>query len=251
MADFATLAAEPRDRAGKGAARAARRAGRVPAVIYGDKQAPVMVTIDPKVLVQELSKPGFFTRQFNIELAGKQHHVLPRDVQFDPVLDRPLHADFLRVTERTQVHVEIPVKFINEAESPGIKRGGVLNIVRHEIEVICAVGNIPPGFTVDLTGLDIGDSVHISSIKMPEGVRPAIADRDFTVASVAAPTVVRDEAQEAAAAAAAAAGVTPTEGEAAAEGAAPAEGAGAGAGAAPGSAPKAAAPAKAPAPAKK
>lgn len=261
MAELATLAAEPRDRAGKGAARATRRAGRVPAVIYGDKQDPMMVTIDPAALVQELRKPGFFTRQFHIELGGKKHHVLPRDVQFDPVFDRPLHADFLRVTERTLVHVDIPVKFINDQEAPGIKRGGVLNIVRHEIEVICAVGSIPQSFTVDLTGLDIGDSVHISSIKMPEGVRPAIGDRDFTVATVAAPTVVRDEAQEAAAAAAAAAGVAPVEGEAAAEGAAPAEGAAA-AGAAPGAAAGKAAPgaaaakgaapaAKAPAPAKK
>ena len=253
MADLTTLAAEPRDRAGKGAARATRRAGRVPAVIYGDKQAPMMVTIDPAALVQELRKPGFFTRQFSIETAGKKHHVLARDVQFDPVFDRPLHVDFLRVTERTQVHVNIPVKFINDQEAPGIKRGGVLNVVRHEIEVVCAVGNIPQSFTVDLTGLDIGDSVHISSIKMPEGVRPAIADRDFTVASVAAPTVVRDEAQEAAAAAAAAAGVAPVEGEVPAEGAAPAEGGTAAAGAAPGAAPAkgAAAGGKAPAPGKK
>ena len=196
MADFTTLAAEPRDRVGKGAARATRRAGRVPAVIYGDKQAPMLVSIEPAALVQELRKPGFFTRQYNIEAEGKKHHVLPRDVQFHPVSDRPLHVDFLRVTERTQVHVEIPVTFLNDQESPGIKRGGVLNIVRHEIEVNCLADQIPDELVGDLTGLDIGDAIHISAIPLPEGVVPTITDRDFTVATVAAPAVLQVEEEE-------------------------------------------------------
>jgi large subunit ribosomal protein L25 len=194
MVELVAMDAQPRDRVGKGAARATRRAGRVPCVIYGDKKDPILISVDPKTLFMQLREPGFFIRQFEIKVNGEAQRVLPRDVQYDPVSDKPLHVDFLRINDQTKVHVEVPVQFINEEESPGIKRGGVLNVVRYEVEVVCAAGNIPDIFIADLAGLDIGDSVHISDIKLPEGVMPTITDRDFTVAAVAAPTVVAEEA---------------------------------------------------------
>ena len=215
MPDVHTLSAELRDRAGKGAARQTRRDGRVPGVIYGDKQPATLISVEPKDLMKELRKRAFQATVFNIELAGTKHRVLPRDVQFDPVSDKPIHVDFMRVGEHTRVRVAVPVSFQNEAKSPGLKRGGVLNIVRHEIELYCNVDSIPGIIEIDLDGLDIGDSVHISMIKLPEGVRPTITDRDFTIASIAVPTVqaVEETAAPAAAAegeegAAAAAGAT-------------------------------------------
>ncbi|MDH3232303.1 MAG: 50S ribosomal protein L25/general stress protein Ctc [Alphaproteobacteria bacterium] len=194
MVQLVPMDAQPRDRAGKGAARAARRAGRVPCVIYGDNKDPMMISIDPQTLFMQLREPGFFIRQFEIKVNGEAQRVLPCDVQYDPLDDKPLHVDFLRINDQTQVTVDVPVQFINEEESPGLKRGGVLNVVRYEVEVVCAAGNIPDIFVADLTGLDIGDSVHISDIKLPDGVTPTITDRDFTVAAVAAPTVVAEEA---------------------------------------------------------
>lgn len=192
MTETTTISAMVRDRAGKGAARATRRAGRIPGVIYGGKQSPICISIEPKWLKTEMHKPGFLTRLFDIDL-GKAgtHRTLPRDVQLDPVTDQPLHVDFLRITSESVVHVAVPVSFINEALSPGLKRGGVLNIVRHEIELYCKPDDIPHSLVVDLAGLEIGDSVHISHIKLPAGATPTITDRDFTVASVAAPTVTR------------------------------------------------------------
>src|SRR5690606_2015823 len=163
--------------------------GRIPGVIYGNKQEPILISIEPRRLQRELQKAGFFATLFDLELDGQRHRVLARDVQFDPVTDRPLHIDFLRVAADTKVNVEVPVVFINEELSPGLKRGGVLNVVRHDIELICAADQIPTSITIDLQGLEIGDTVHISTVKLPEGVTPAIADRDFTVASIAAPTV--------------------------------------------------------------
>lgn len=194
MAQLVPIDAQPRDRAGKGAARAARRAGRVPCVIYGDMKDPVMISIDPQMLFMQLREPGFFIRQFEIKVNGETQRVLPRDVQYDPLDDKPLHVDFLRINDRTKVHVEVPVQFINEEESPSLKRGGVLNVVRYEIEVLCAAGDIPEIFIADLAGLDIGDSVHISNMNLPAGVTPTITERDFTVATVAAPTVVAEDA---------------------------------------------------------
>jgi large subunit ribosomal protein L25 len=200
-----SLGALPRQRAGKGAARQTRRDGRVPGVIYGNKQEPVMISLEPKELTRQLQKSGFFATLFDVELDGKVHRVLPRDVQFDPVTDRPLHVDFLRIAADTTVHVNVPVIFQNELASPGLKRGGVLNIVRHEIELICAADRIPQTLNFDLTGLDIGDSIHISAVALPEGVTPAIGDRDFTVATIVAPSAQRGEvAGEAAATEAAA-----------------------------------------------
>jgi large subunit ribosomal protein L25 len=196
MAEISTIAAQRRERAGKGPARAARRAGRVPGVIYGAKKDPAMVTLDPRELDRELKTGGFLATIYDVQVDKDKERVLPRDVQFDPVTDRPLHVDFLRVSAATSVTVQVPVNFLNEEESPGLKRGGLLNVVRHEIEMNCRADAIPSSIDIDLTGLDIGDSIHISMISLPEGVEPTITDRDFTVATIAAPTVVQEEAAE-------------------------------------------------------
>jgi large subunit ribosomal protein L25 len=193
MAEVSIIAAERRERAGKGPARAARRAGRVPGVIYGAKKEPAMVTLDPRELDRELNTGGFMATIYDVQIEQNKERVLPRDVQFDPVTDRPIHVDFLRVSATTSVTVQVPVNFLNEEESPGLKRGGLLNVVRHEIEMICQADAIPSAVEVDLTGLDIGDSIHISMIPLPDGVVPTITDRDFTVATIAAPTVAQEE----------------------------------------------------------
>ena len=193
MAEVSIIAAERRARARKGPARAARRAGRVPGVIYGAKKDPAMVTLDPRELDRELNTGGFMATIYDVQIEQNKERVLPRDVQFDPVTDRPIHVDFLRVSATTSVTVQVPVNFLNEEESPGLKRGGLLNVVRHEIEMICQADAIPSAVEVDLTGLDIGDSIHISMIPLPDGVVPTITDRDFTVATIAAPTVAQEE----------------------------------------------------------
>ena len=219
MSDTIALPAEARERVGKGAARAVRRAGRVPAVIYGDRKDPLTISLDPRDVDRELHKPGFFATLFDVEVSGKKHRVLPRDVQLDPVSDRTIHVDFLRVAQDTEVTVNVPVNFVNDEESPGLKRGGVLNIVRHEIEFTCRADAIPQQIELDLTGLEIGDSVHISMVKLPDGVTPTITDRDFTIATVAAPSAVKAEAaEEQAAAAESEEGEAPAAEEAAAEG---------------------------------
>ena len=226
MADIITFPATARERAGKGAARATRRAGQVPAVVYGAKEPPVLIALDPKLLKQQLGQSGFFTRLVDIQIEGKNHRVLPRDVQYHPVSDAPIHVDFMRVSADARVTVAVPVVFINESQSPGLKKGAVLNVVRHEVEVSAPVDRIPHSLTVDLAGTDIGDSIHISHITLPDGVKPTIADRDFTIATVAAPTVQKEEEIKPVVAAEAAPAAT-----------------GAGAGAAPGAAPAAGAPA--------
>ena len=197
------LAATARQRAGKGAARAVRREGRVPAVIYGDKTAPVMISLDPRDVMREASKAGFFTRLYDVEVDGKAHRVLPRDIQFHPVNDKPEHVDFQRVGDTTRVRVEVPVKLENLEKSPGVKRGGVVNLVRHAIEVWAMPGNIPSRISIDMAGLDIGDSIHIEAIKLPEGVKPTIA-RNFTVVALRAPSVSKIEEKTETVAAAAA-----------------------------------------------
>ena len=204
MAEVQALTAALRDRAGKGAARQSRRDGMVPGVVYGAKQDPLLIKMPPQDLVRELRRTGFFTRVFDLKVGETTEHVLPRDVQFDPVSDKPIHVDFLRVSDTATIQVMVPVLFKNELASPGLKRGGVLNVVRHEISLICRVNAIPHQIEVDLGGRDIGDSIHISEIALPDGVRPEIR-RDFTVATIGAPSAVKSEAQEAQAAAAAAA----------------------------------------------
>lgn len=196
MAEVTTLAASPRTAAGKGSARQARRDGLVPAVIYGNKEDPIMLTLERRILAQQLGNPHFFTQLVDVEIDGTKHRVLPRDVQFHPVSDAPMHVDFLRFDPNRKVTAFVPVVFENEEESPGLKKGGVLNIVRHEVEVLCTADDIPQDFIIDLTGLDVGDSIHASVIKLAEGVEFVIDDRDFTIATIAAPTVVRDEAAE-------------------------------------------------------
>ena len=196
MAEVSTIAAAPRDRVGKGAARAARRDGLVPGMIYGNKLEPVMISLDRPVVDRELGQPGFFIRLVDIEVDGEKHRVLPREVQFHPVSDAPLHIDFLRFSASRKLDVAVPVRFLNEDESPGLKRGGVLNVVRHEVEVQCTADNIPGEFEVDVTGLEIGDAIHASAIILPEGVAFTIADRDFTVATIAAPTVMAADEEE-------------------------------------------------------
>ncbi|MCY4548002.1 MAG: 50S ribosomal protein L25/general stress protein Ctc [Defluviicoccus sp.] len=196
MAEVSTIAAAPRERVGKGAARAARRDGLVPGMIYGNKLEPVMISLDRPIVDRELGQPGFFIRLVDIEVGGEKHRVLPREVQFHPVSDAPLHIDFLRFSASRKLAVAVPVRFLNEDESPGLKRGGVLNVVRHEVEVQCTADNIPGEFEVDVTGLEIGDAIHASAIILPEGVAFTIADRDFTVATIAAPTLMAADEEE-------------------------------------------------------
>jgi large subunit ribosomal protein L25 len=218
MADIITLVAEQRQRSGKGTAREARRNGRIPAIIYGNKEKPVSITVERRLLEQELGKSGFFIRLLDVDIGGTKHRVLPRDTQYHPVTDVPMHVDFLRYSADRKITIEVPVHFLNEAESPGLKSGGVINIVRHTIAVLCTADQIPDAFEVDLAGLDIGDSVHASTLALPQGVELTITDRDFTVATIAAPTVmpVDKEVEE---------GVEGVEGKEGAEGEAAVEGA--------------------------
>jgi large subunit ribosomal protein L25 len=214
MSDITTLVAQPRDRAGKGVARATRREGRVPAVIYGGKEPPVLVALELKDLARRAHGASFFTHLLELDVGGKKHRVLPRDVQFHPLKDHPIHVDFLRVAKDATIEVAVPVEFINQDASPGLKRGGVLNIVRHEVELICPVEAIPDHITIDMTGFEVGDSVHISHVKLPANVVPSITDRDFTVATVTAPSGLKSadaaaDAAEAEASAAQAAAAAP------------------------------------------
>jgi large subunit ribosomal protein L25 len=218
MAEAIELKAWARGRAGKGGARATRREGRIPGILYGDKQEPETIAVDYRAISQQMHTGHFQSTIFTLDVDGKKTRVIPRGVQLDPIRDFPIHVDFMRVGKDALVTVEVPVRFLNEAASPGLKRGGVLNIVRHDIPVRCPADAIPDHFEVDLTGLEIGDSVHISAIVLPTGVRPTITERDFTVA-----TIVGRSAEEPAAGAPAAAEAAVAGAEAAA--AVPAEGA--------------------------
>jgi large subunit ribosomal protein L25 len=193
MSEQLTLSAASRERAGKGASRALRNEGRVPAVIYGGNQEPTTIHVEEKALVKALMTGHFFSSVIAIDLDGKAHTTLAKDVAFHPVNDRPLHVDFYRVSKDTKVTVEVPVSFVNEAASPGLKRGGVLNIVRHEVELACDASHIPEELIVDLTGFDVGESIHISAVKLPEGTAPTITDRDFTIATIAAPSALKSK----------------------------------------------------------
>jgi large subunit ribosomal protein L25 len=219
MSDQLTLPAEARDRAGKGASRALRRDGRVPAVVYGEKKEPLSIHVEEKLLAKMLSTGHFMNSVVMIDFQGKPQRTLPKAVDFHPVSSRPIHVDFLRIGEHTKVHVAIPMRFDNEDASPGLKRGGVLNVVVHELEIVCDAASIPSEIHISLDGLEIGDSVHISQVKLPDGVVPANTDEDFTVATIVAPSAMKSEEEETAPA-----GEVPTvEGEEA-EGEAPSEG---------------------------
>ena len=197
MSETLNLPAETRERAGKGASRALRREGRVPAVIYGGKEAPLAVHVEEKELRRQLGTGHFTNSIVMVEVGGKSIRTLPKDVAFHPVNERPLHVDFLRIGEHTTVHVNVPVLFTDEELSKGIKRGGVLNIVRHELELICESDKIPDDIQIDLTGREVGDSIHISHVTLPAGSVSAITDRDFTIATIVAPSALKSEAGEA------------------------------------------------------
>jgi len=246
------LRAEKREKKGKGPAYQLRQKGLIPGILYGGKGEPETVQVELRNFEKLYSTGRLHSTLVMLEIGGKKLRVLPRAIQTDPVTDRPIHVDFMRLEEGARISISIPVQFRGQEGSPGIKRGGVLNIVRHEVELYCPVDNIPEFIEGDLEGLDIGDSIHISKFKLPEGVKPVISTRDFTVATIAPPTTYVEEVVAAAA---------PAEGEVPAEGAVPAEGEAAAAapGAAPGTTPGAApaaggakaAPGAAPAPAAK
>ena len=185
MAETIELKATARERVGKGAARAARREGLVPAVIYGDKQPPQPISLEYRLIQKQVQTGHFLSTVYVIDVNGKKVRALPRDVQMDPVRDFPVHVDFLRVSKESKLTVDVSVHFLNEDQSPGLKRGGVLNIVRHDVELLCPADSIPESIEIDLTGRDIGDSIHISSVQLPKGVTPTITDRDFTIATIA------------------------------------------------------------------
>ncbi|PJI37981.1 50S ribosomal protein L25/general stress protein Ctc [Ferrovibrio sp.] len=206
MREVNTIAAEARSRAGKGTARATRLKGRVPGVIYGEKQTPELISVESRELLKEMHKGSFFSRLFTVDIGGKTERVLARDVQLDPVTDRPVHVDFQRIGKDSKIRIFIPVHFLEQEKSPGLKKGGVLNIVRHEVEFFVRPDNIPESISISLEGMDIGHSIHISAFKLPEGIKAVIQDRDFTVATVAAPTKEEEAAPKAEAAAAPAAG---------------------------------------------
>lgn len=228
MAETATLIAEVRENTGKGGARATRRAGQVPAVIYGDKQTPIMIAFEDKLIVREINRRGFFTHLFDIEIKGKKHRVLPRDVQFDPVTDRPLHVDFLRVAAHTRIRVAVPLNFINQEKSNGLKRGGMLNIVVHELELMVSPDAMPERLDIDMTGYEMNASVPLSAVALPKGAKAVISDADYTIATVVPPAATKSEeaaspakaAAPAAAAGKAPAGKAPAAGKAAAPAAA-------------------------------
>ena len=248
MAQLQELKAETREGRGKGPSYQARQKGLIPAIVYGGKGEPVTVSVDGRTLERHIEKGSFLTTLLMLEVSGQKTRVIPRQLQLDPVSDRPVHVDFMRLEEGAKVRLEIPVHFKGQGESPGLKKGGVLNVVRHEMELICLADRIPNEVLVDVSALDINESIHISALTLPEGVKPTIRGRDFTICSIVAPTSVIEEQRAAALAAAApAAEAEPVEGAAPVEGA-PAPAAGA---AAPAAGAKAAPAAAAAAPAKK
>ncbi|MEO9623157.1 MAG: 50S ribosomal protein L25/general stress protein Ctc [Qipengyuania citrea] len=191
MSDALTLPAEARERAGKGASRQLRREGRVPAVIYGGKEDPIMIHVEEKELVKQLMTGHFMNSIVEVEIGGKKVKTLPKDVALNPVTDRPEHADFFRLAKGGKIEVSVPVVFLNEEASPGLKKGGVLNVVRHELELVCDNDKIPSEIEVDVTGKEVGDSIHISEVQLPAGSESAITDRDFTIATLVAPSALK------------------------------------------------------------
>ena len=214
MSEQLTLPAETRDRAGKGASRALRRDGRVPAVVYGQKKDALSIHVEEKLLSKMLSTGHFMNSIVMIDVGGKATRTLPKAVDFHPVTSAPVHVDFLRIGEHSKVTVAVPVRFDNEEGSPGLKRGGVLNVVQHELELTCDAAHIPSEIHIPLDGLEIGDSIHISQVNLPQGVTAANQDEDFTVATIVAPSAMKSEEEETATAE----GEVPTVGDEEAEG---------------------------------
>ncbi len=190
MSDILEIHAERRD--DNKNPRLIRKDGKIPAIVYGEKKDPLLIALDNKLIKKQIEMSGFFSKQFSIIVDGEKHRVLPKDLQLHPVKETILHLDFLRIGENTKVTVSIPVQFINENDCPGLKQGGVINIVRHEVEIKAPVNKIPEMLEIDLNGIEIGDSIHISSVKLDEDVKPLIADRDFTIATLAPPTVIQE-----------------------------------------------------------
>jgi large subunit ribosomal protein L25 len=193
MSEALTLPAETRDRAGKGASRALRREGRVPAVIYGGGEEPTPIHVEAKELNRQLGTGHFMNSIVMIDVGGKSVRTLPKDVAFHPVNDQPLHVDFFRLSKDSKIEVDIPVVFVNQEDSPGLKKGGVLNVVRHELELVCESDKIPDQIEIDVTGLEVGDSIHISTLSLPVGSVSAITDRDFTIATIVAPSALKSQ----------------------------------------------------------
>ena len=196
MAQSPVIEATSRTGAGKGAARAARREGYVPGVVYGDGQDPVTINIKHNVLLKALKAGKFLSTLINLKIDGKDNRVICRAVQRDVVKDLPIHADFLRLSEKSRIALFIPVEFINRPASPGLKRGGVLTVVRPEVELKVPANDIPDHITVDLAGIDIGDVIKISNVALPAGITPTITDRDFVIANISAPSSLVEVEEE-------------------------------------------------------
>lgn len=188
MAQTFSMSASLRDKSGKGAARAARRADQVPAVIYGDKKAPLSINLELRELRRHLAAT-FYTHVYDLKVGNDTHHVIPRDVQFHPVTDTPIHVDFLRVSDKTKINVMVPIEAVGADKCPGVKNGGLLNLVYHELEIKCVANAIPEHITVDVSGLNIGQSVHLDEIKLPAGAEVMLSDKRATIISISAPTV--------------------------------------------------------------
>ena len=196
MADILSIAAQKRDRAGKGNARSLRGEGRVPAVIYGEKKDPESISIAINDITKLHNTGRILSTLLDVDIDGKKHRVIARDVQLHPVRDTILHADFLRLGKGAKIAVEVPVRFLNEDTCPGLKSGGVLNVVRYTVELNCPADNIPEDIELDLIEASMGDSLHISEVTLPDGCEPVISDRDFTIATIAAPAAIRSDAAE-------------------------------------------------------
>nr|WP_298927734.1 50S ribosomal protein L25/general stress protein Ctc [uncultured Erythrobacter sp.] len=196
MSDALTLPAEARERAGKGASRAIRREGRVPAVIYGGNEEPITIHVEAKELVRQLNLGHFMNSIVQVEIGGDKVRTIPKDVALHPVTDRPLHVDFLRLSKDSKIEVQVPVVFVGEKDSPGLEKGGVLNVVRHELDLVCKSDAIPDQIEISVEGKDVGDSIHISEVKLPAGSESAITDRDFTIATLVAPSALKKSEEE-------------------------------------------------------
>ena len=197
MSELSSIPAKQRDRAGKGAARATRREGLVPCIVYGANKDPNMISVDPRVIWKGLESGHFYSTVYTIEVdGGSKEQALVRDVQFHPVTDQPLHVDFIRVSKKTQVNVNVPVVFENEDDCVGLREGGIMNVIRHEVEVICSAADIPAEVTFDMTNVAIGDTVRISDLPLPDGVESAITDRDPVVVNVVPPKGAASEEEE-------------------------------------------------------